>query len=121
MAFIKKHFLKIIIIPLLILMTGTSYYRFIVLEDYFVIYEIDCDPTEASCFIGCENDDESECSEEYFYALIERKATELRQLCGNNVSACEEAHECAEGVAVCEITYCDPTSLEEVCVSKENL
>lgn len=114
-AFYTTHFLKCTIIPLLILLVGASYARFIVLNDYLVSYESDCDPYTESCFEGCEDDT---CTETYFYSIIERHASEIYQLCGPDVLECDEAWECQEGVQTCSITYCDPSEgAEDVCVS----
>lgn len=102
---IIRNFFPYIIVALLILLACGSYYRFMVLNDYIVSYEGECDPYAESCFVGCEDD---ECSAEYYYSIIERHADEVLKLCGTNVLECEAAFECQENVDLCAITYCDP-------------
>jgi len=89
---------------------SASYYRFVVLHDYTVGYEGDCDPAVEYCYIGCEDD---ECTEEYFYSYITRPADELRALCGPDITDCDEAYECKDGDSKCSIEFCDPSYDEE--------
>ena len=113
--FCKNYFFSSITIILLLLLVGASYVRFIHLQDYLVSYEGTCDPYSESCFEECDN---PECTETYFYTLIERHATELYQFCGPDVSECDTAYECQENAGVCSITYCDPEiDGEDTCVS----
>jgi hypothetical protein len=106
----KKHIFAYTLIPLTVMLVSASFYRFIVLHDYLVSYEIDCDPSSESCFIGCEDD---ECTAEYFYALIERRADDIYNLCGPNIVECEAALECSQSSTHCNITYCNPDIDEE--------
>lgn len=82
-----------------------------VLHDYVVSYEIDCDPAENSCFIGCEDE---ECTEEYFYAKIERHASDLESLCSGNVINCEFANICTYEELQCHIEYCSSGDCDEI-------
>lgn len=102
----KEHFLTVTIVPLLVLLIASSYYRFVIQRDYLVSYEGDCDPMIQSCYIGCIDDD---CMEEYYYSVIERRASEVRLLCGDDVSICDDAYECQAEVEECNIYFCDPT------------
>lgn len=99
--------LTLLVAPLLLLLVAGSFYRFVVLKDYLVSYQIDCDPTETTCHVGCEDD---ACAETYYYAMIEKKARELHEICGDNITDCEDAFECSSSENYCEISYCDPTS-----------
>lgn len=100
---------------LLILVIASSYYRFVVLNDYLVAYEGDCDPEIESCYEYCEN---GEC---YYYSIIERQAAEINQLCGSDPTACDEAYECQPDVDSCTIYFCDPEAdNEENCVGNLN-
>lgn len=113
-GYIKQHFFFITIMTLLLLLLGASYVRFIVLTDYLVTFEGECDPYTESCFEGCEDD---ECTEVYYYNLIERHATELYERCGSDVLECDEAFECQKDVNICNITFCDPeVDGEDVCI-----
>lgn len=117
MAFIGKHFFSIIICILLLLLLCASFYRFVLLEDYLVSYEIACDPSTESCFIGCE--DES-CDDIYYYSIMERQAAEINALCGPNILECEAAQLCQENVEYCDIRYCDATTGDEECSDLNN-
>jgi hypothetical protein len=109
----KKYFLLYSLIPLLILSTAASYYRFMVIHDYTVEYEGFCDPEVSSCFIGCEDE---ECTTEYYYTIIAKSASDLQKKCGLNIAECELAHTClAEGDESCTVTYCDKEVDGEIC------
>ncbi len=62
----------------------------------------------------CEDD---ECGEPFYYSTIERKAWEIYERCGENVTLCDEAYECQSDVEICSITYCDPDLDQEQCES----
>jgi hypothetical protein len=88
----------------MILFVGASYVRFIILDDYYVIYEIDCDPSLDSCFIGCSDD---ECTEEYPYYTVEKYATDIVKQCGESIESCTSAESClADDGGRCQVTYC---------------
>lgn len=107
----KKYILVYTIVPLLVITATASFQRFMVDNDYYVSYEGDCDPAKNICYIGCEDD---ECTEQYFYSLIERNAQELYNACGRDITDCEAAYECPEST-YCKISYCDPTESEDEC------
>ncbi len=100
----RENILIYTIVPLLILLSAASYYRFVIQKDYLVSYEGDCDPYTETCFLYCEDD---ECTEPFYYSIIERKASEVFALCGTDVTLCDEAYECQENVETCSVTYCD--------------
>ncbi len=108
----KKYILLYTLIPLLIITVAASYYRFIVLHDYVVAYEIECDPVLQSCFVGCEDD---ECSAKYHYAIMQRHASDLIELCGVNIVGCDEASICQAGESECAILFCDDQTLGHGC------
>jgi hypothetical protein len=105
----KKHLLSFIVIPLFILLLVASYSRFIVQEDYLVSYEGDCDPYTQHCYVYCEDD---ECSEPFYYSIIERHAAEIHTLCGPDVLECDKAYECQNDVEICSISFCVPETEE---------
>lgn len=108
----KENFLMYTLALLLVLMVGASYVRFIVLTDYLVSYEAECNPSEHDCFIGC---DDEECTEEYYYEIITRNATEINKLCGNDITDCYEASFCPAQEAECTITFCESESENNTC------
>jgi len=112
MAVLKKHILLWVLIPLLILAGGASYYRFMDSTDYLVNYEGACDPNTAHCYVDCAD---AECSEEYYYTIVERHARDIEALCGPDVSDCEAASTCTVSEKACSVTYCDPVTEADSC------
>lgn len=108
----KNKVLAVFLVLLLVLTALSSYYKFGVQMDYIVSYEGPCEPETEICFAECDDD---ECTEEYYFTLIERKAYEIYDLCGSDVSECEEAFECQPDVEYCTISYCDPEEDEDYC------
>lgn len=109
----KKYFLLYTLIPLALLSIASSYYRFMVAEDYLVEYEGDCDPLKNSCFIGCE--DES-CTFPYYYNIVTKNASALVAQCGPDITNCESAQICLSiDEKDCSISYCDPTDSDTEC------
>jgi hypothetical protein len=106
----KEKILIFVVVLLLVLTAGASFYRFAIQKDYVVSYEGDCNPETESCYVDCEDD---ECTSEYYFTVIERMAWEIYELCGPDVSECDEAYECQSNVDYCEITYCD-SEIEDV-------
>lgn len=100
----KKHFLKFTLVPLFILSILACYFRFVVHKDYLITFESDCDPYLEKCFVGCEDE---ECNEEYFYTLMTREATEVEDLCGVDITECDEVYSCPLNREVfCQVEYC---------------
>jgi len=101
----QNHILVYVLLPLLVLTIGATFYRAVILHDYNVSYEGSCDSVVESCFVGCEDD---ECTQEYFYTIIKRYAPNLIANCGDNMGNCEAANICPLDETDCEITFCDP-------------
>ncbi len=119
-----QHFLRNIlaytVIPLLIFTMAASYYRFVVLDDYLVSYKMDCDPTVASCYLGCQDliiADISDCptADVFYYTKVERYAADLIKLCGENITACPFANTCTNQERSCSISFCDPQKIGSIC------
>jgi len=109
----KKYVLVYSILPLLILLVGSSYLRFMVNHDYMVAYEGECDPVTNICFVGCEDD---ECATEYYYSQVLKYAPNLLGQCSNDITDCDSANICLnEDEGRCSITYCDPDFDGDVC------
>lgn len=105
-GFIQKNLLTLLVTPLLILLVAGSFYRFIILRDYYVTYEIQCDPTSESCYLRCEDE---ACTNPYYYAYIEKYAATVYGQCGNDITDCAAAYSCLpEDKDNCTITYCNP-------------
>ena len=102
----RKYFFSYIVLVLFILLVAASYNRFIINKDYLVAYEGECDPYTESCFVWCENFDD--CPEPFYFTIIERHASEIYNLCGQDVTTCDDAYYCDESVEYCEVYYCEP-------------
>ena len=101
---VTVHFFGITVFVLTVLFIATSFYKFVVLHDYTVSYEGDCNPEESSCYIYCETD---QCDEPFYYTIIERDASRLYNLCGSDVTTCDEAYTCTADES-CAIFFCEP-------------
>ncbi len=109
----RGNILSYILIPFFILLVGSSYFRFIVVNDYMVGYESECDPLTNICFIGCEND---ECTEVYYYKKIHKYAPNIFNQCGEDITGCEKANTClAQDDDKCTVMYCDIEVDEDEC------
>ena len=100
----------LICLALFVLSAGVSYHRFMIAGDYTVEYEGECDPATETCFIGCEDE---ECSEVYYYTIVEKHASDVHGQCGPDITECEEASMCLPNDTACSITYCSPEELGE--------
>lgn len=96
---------------------GVTYYRYVVVHDYIVQAEAECDPYTEACFIYvCDPEAGEECTgdpveDTSYYKLISRNAKNI-PLCDPAEAGCE-ALMCPEGEAECEITLCDPATAED--------
>ena len=105
MVFIRKNFFTIAIIALMVVTVSACLTRFLILKDYDVTYEVECDPYTEQCYVSCEDD---VCEEVRYYKYITTHATELFDLCGPDISECESASVCIDGQIDCEVTLCSP-------------
>lgn len=104
---------------MLVLASGASYVRFMITHDYLVAYEGTCDPTLNTCFIGC-NDDE--CTEEYYYAQVQKTAVNIEKQCGIDITDCENANICLPNENDnCMITYCNPEIDGDSCTTNTEI
>jgi len=108
----KDRILLWTLIPLILVAAGVSFYRFMIATDYLVNYEGPCDPEVAHCYVDCVDD---ECSEEYYYTIIERHASDVHALCGPDIIDCESAEFCPAHEPQCSVTYCDPETEMDFC------
>ena len=113
----RKYFLLYTLIPLLFVFTAASYYRFMVLHDYVVMYEGNCDPERNSCFVGCID---QECTEKYYYSMVTKNAAKLIEQCGEDITNCEFAYVCLPvSDEMCSITYCNIIFDGDICETLE--
>jgi len=109
--FFKHHILAIVLVPLVLIAAAVSYHRFMVVEDFIVQYEGACDPEVENCYVACEDD---ECSDVYYYTLVQKRAADVYAQCGEDITDCESASVCLPEDRFCSIETCDIS--EEDCV-----
>lgn len=108
----RDNILLYTLIALVVLLVGASDFRFILAQDYVAAYEGACDPAASVCFIGCEDD---ACTEEYYYANVEKYAADLYAQCGADITDCASANACQINDRKCSVTYCDPETDGDAC------
>lgn len=108
----RDHILFFTLVPLIILISIFSYYRFFISNDYVIKYEAECDPFIADCFVGCEDE---ECAEEYYYFYVQKYAANLYQQCGEDITDCETASVCLPSESKCSIIYCNTETDGDLC------
>lgn len=106
----RKNILLYVLVPFTLLFVCVSFFRFMVMHDYVIGYEAQCDPQEHRCFVGCEDD---ECTATYDYAKAEKYAPDLMRECGEDVTDCDAANQCLAGDRNCSITYCEEGGEDE--------
>jgi hypothetical protein len=110
---------KILLVALLLLIVGsvgTAYYRYMVVRDYVVEMQTDCDPMSEACFIYVCDPEVEECSgnpeeDTWYYKMFRRNAANI-PICDPSEEGCE-AYVCAEEEQDCEVILCDETTLAE--------
>lgn len=120
---LKDHLLTLVILPLMVLFIASSYYRFMVMQDYTIGYEGDCNPYTQNCYYYCDEwddadpDNDDECAEPFYYSWIDRHAGMIYNTCAPEWEAqCEAAALCIDGeeceaecnfgsVALCDAAY----------------
>lgn len=102
---------------LVILSVSASYYRFMVLHDYLVQTEIDCDPSYESCFVWECDTEEEECTgnpdeDTWYYKIAYRNEKNIPN-CSEEDEECDHFTCPEEGEEGCREVLCSPTTLEE--------
>jgi hypothetical protein len=117
----REHAFLYVLVLLILIGAGYSYFRFMVEHDYVVGYEGACDPAAQNCFVGCNNDDEdvSTCTDTYDYAKMQKYAVDLYAECGPDITDCADANVCLPQDRKCSVTYCDASDTDDTCSSAE--
>jgi hypothetical protein len=119
---IKSKILLGILGVIIVLSVSTSYYRFLVLHDYIIETEIDCDPAYESCFTWECDSEEEECTgnsdeDTWYYKIAYRNAKNI-PTCDMNDEACDQ-FTCPEGgEAECREVLCSEVTLNEYGIDK---
>ncbi len=112
----KSKILLAVLSLLIVGSVGTAYYRYMVVRDYAVEMQTDCDPMSETCFIYVCDPEVEECSgnpeeDTWYYKMFRRNAANI-PICDPSEEGCE-AYVCAEGERDCEEILCDETTLAE--------
>lgn len=117
--YLKEHFFFYTLLILLFLAIAASFYRFVVISDYTIYDEIECDPYTSSCFLYCETD---ECEEPFYYAEMTRNAAFYINVCeGLDYYDCDASYDCMPEEKDCTVTFCDETDPENDCYHFTNI
>jgi hypothetical protein len=108
-------------IILLAVSISASYYRYVVLHDYIIKVEIDCDPSTENCFIYTCDSEEEECTgnpeeDTWYYKNFYRNAKYLPDCDPYNSNECA-AFECGENELGCYEEVC---SGDETCTHPDD-
>ncbi len=119
----SSKILFILGVTLLVLSVSTSYYRYVVLHDYTIKAEMDCDPSEESCFVYICDSEYEECTgdpeeDTWYYKYLYRNAQNIPLCDPYNTDNCS-AFTCDENEVGCYEEFCSKNLLEEgkVCSS----
>lgn len=113
----KSKILFWTLVALVVLSVSASYYRFMVLHDYLVQAEVDCDPSHESCFVWECDPEEEECTgnpdeDTWYYKIAYRNAKNI-PACDAEDETCDHFTCPEEGEAECREVLCSPEGLEE--------
>lgn len=106
----------------IILSVGVSFYRYMVVRDYIIEAQVDCDPTAEACFVyECDpesEDPEAMCTgspEEdiWYYRIIHKNAMNISACDDQNQEACASLT-CAENEKECGYTFCEEGNADGV-------
>ena len=120
----KSKILFIVFFAAIFTSVGISFYRYYILEDYYIFAKKNCDPAKERCFMReCDPSSDGDCPEEgekrtIYYKLIEKKANTIER-CDPNDPACP-AFDCIEEEG-CVETLCNEETRaeEEICSDPE--
>jgi hypothetical protein len=105
----------IAILLALVTTVAVSYYKYILLQDFMIYAQVECNPESEECFIfQCSPDDDAECSfneEEQFtyYKIIYKPAYDIPS-CNTLNEECEELS-CDTYESKCEVIYCSDETM----------
>jgi hypothetical protein len=110
----------------IILSVAVSFYRYMILRDYIIEAQVDCDPAAETCFVT-ECDPESEDVETMctgnptedvsFYKIIRKNAMNI-PVCDPSSEECASLS-CAENEVDCEYAFCEEGNVDGVRCSTE--
>lgn len=113
----SSHVFFVVISVLILGTVIMTYYRFFEARDYMVQAQVECDPSEESCFVYvCDPAVDEECvagslEDAFYYKLINRLARNA-PLCEADATTCVTLP-CAADEAACSYTLCDMETVED--------
>ena len=113
----KSKFFLALFFVLIAIMVGVTYYKIMVLRDYQIATEVECDPATEKCFIYvCDPAEDDTCSEDpaeqiSYYKIVHKNASNIAQ-CEPAKEECEEP-KCEPGEVECEEILCNEAELKE--------
>ena len=113
----KSKILFGVFVALIVLSVSASFYKFMVLQDYLVEAQVDCDPSVESCFVWECDATAEECTgnpEEdiWYFKLAFRNAKNI-PLCEPLSDTCQQFECPAEGEVQCTEILCNAETLAE--------
>lgn len=118
----SSKILLVLAVSLLAISVSASYYRYVVLNDYTIKAEIDCDPLYESCFVYICDPAEEECTgvpeeDTWYYKNFFRNAKNLPGCDPYGSDTCT-AFVCGENEVGCYEELCVEDPAEEVICSR---
>jgi len=109
----KTKVLFIVLILLLVVSIGATFYRYMIQKDYLIFAHIKCNPRSESCFyLPCtEGDSTCDSTAIEYYKKITKKAFNI-EMCNTADEGCNPLV-CKNGEKDCEITTCSVDNVEE--------
>ena len=96
-----KTGLPLIFLAIVFIIFALTYYRIVVIKDYIISREINCDPAISNCFVNDQNDNK-------YYKIIYKV---LGKIGACNHQECEDS--CLYGELGCKIVECNKDTAEE--------
>lgn len=102
---------------LVVVSIGVSYYKFVVIKDYAIRFQAECNPETEACFVDTCDPEAEECIGDVeqdisYYKIIQRKAYRM-PLCDPNEEYCQRAMVCQKNEEDCEVIFCSDEAVEE--------
>ena len=117
----KTKIFWLIVIALIFLSIGATFYRYVIKKDYIIEAKVDCDPYREPCFVWncdplseeeegerCTGDEEDDI---WYYKIIKKNAGRI-SFCAEGDEECEPFF-CGENEPDCEFVFCNEENREE--------
>lgn len=115
----KSKILFLVFSVVLVSSVLATYYRYIVMKDYIIEAQVNCDPMVEACFVlVCDPENGEECTgnpeeDTSYYKILHRNAKYI-PLCDPQAADCLVAS-CQSAEEDCSVTFCDASMEDVVC------